>query len=302
MPNSRRNDSNANAKDFFSSINLKVFFFFLLSVMWVSIMLRLLNIVMHHLFRSTTGTVLLLVFFHGLELLLGSLSLDALNDVVEGQNSENRNTSLLANLANGAGSVGAVIRLALLLALAGCLLLSVKGDNDSNKLTSLALDNADGLSDSSAGSHDIVNDNNLLALETLTNHQTTLAVVLDLLAVVDEAKVAILVLVNAGELLSGGCAKGNALVGGAEEDIELELGMGRAVLSDGASIGFTDSADQFALGEQTAVEEVRRDAAGLESKRTESQDVGREGERDEVTLVGGESSCGRHGGGGVQGG
>lgn len=249
---------------------------------------------MFRLFRLAAGTVLFLVVFHAFELLFGGLSFDALNDIVQGQDSQDRDTSLLADLTNGAWSVGAIIGLALLLTLAGSLLLSVEGDNDADQLATLALDNADSFSDGSACGHDIVDDNNLLALETLANHQTTLAMVLDLLAVVNETEIAILFLVNASKLLSSGGAERDTLVGGTEEDVELELGMGGAVLGDGASVGFTDSADELALGEQTTVEEVRRDTAGLEGEGAEGQDVGREGERDEVALVGGESFCGRH--------
>lgn len=249
---------------------------------------------MLRLIHLAACAVSLLVVLHALELFLGSLALDTFNDIVEGQDSENGNTSLLANLANGAGSVGAVVRLALLLALAGSLLLSVEGNDNANELTTLALDNADGLSDGSAGSHDIVNDNNLLALEALANHQTTLAVVLDLLAVVNETEVAILCLVNASKLLGSGGAKRNTLVGRAEEDVKLELGVGGAILGDSTSVGLADAADELALGEQTTVEEVRRDTAGLEGEGAKGQDVGREGERDEVALVGGESFCGRH--------
>lgn len=249
---------------------------------------------MFHLFRLAASTVPLLVVLHTLELLFGGLSLDTLNDIVQGQDSQDRNTGLLANLTNGAWSVGAIIGLALLLTLAGGLLLSVEGDNDADQLTTLALDYADSFSDGSACSHDIVNDNNLLALEALADHQTTLAMVLDLLTVVNETEVAILFLIYASKLLGGSSAERDTLVGGTEEDVELELGMGVAVLGDGASVGFTDSADELALGEQTTVEEVRRDTAGLEGEGAKGQDVGREGERDEVALVGGESFCGRH--------
>jgi hypothetical protein len=249
---------------------------------------------MLHLVRLAACAVLLLVILHGLELLLSSLALDTFNDIVEGQDSKDGHTSLLANLADGAWSVGAVVRLALLLALAGGLLLSVEGNDDANELTTLALDDADGLSDGSAGSHDIVNDNNLLALEALANHQTTLAMVLDLLAVVNETEVAILGLVNASKLFSSGGAERDTLVGRAEEDVELELGVGGAILGDSTGVGLADAADELALGEQTTVEEVGRDTAGLEGEGAKGQDVGREGERDEVALVGGESFCGRH--------
>ena len=244
--------------------------------------------------RLAACAVLLLVVLHSLELLLGGLAFDTLNDIVESKDSKDWDTSLLADLTNGAGSVGAVVRLALLLALAGGLLLSVEGNDDANELTTLALDNADGLSDSSAGSHDIVNDNNLLALEALANHQTALAMVLDLLAVVNETEVSILCLVNASKLFSSGGAERDTLVGRAEEDVELELGVGGAILGDSTGVGLADAADELAFGEQTTVEEVGRDTAGLEGEGAKGQDVGREGERDEVALVGGESFCGRH--------
>lgn len=244
--------------------------------------------------RSAACAVLLLVVLHGLELLLGGLTLDTLNDIVKSKNSKDGDTSLLADLTDGAWSVRAVVGLAFLLALAGSLLLSVEGNDDANEFTTLALDNADGLSDGSAGSHDIVNDNNLLALETLANHQTALAMVLDLLAVVNETEVSILCLVNASKLFSSGGAERDTLVGRAEKDVELELGVGGAILGDSTGVGLADAADELTLGEQTTVEEVGRDAAGLEGEGAEGQDVGREGERDEVALVGGESFCGRH--------
>lgn len=238
--------------------------------------------------------VLLLVVLHSLELLLGGLALDTLNDIVESKDSKDGDTSLLADLANGAWSVGAVVGLTLLLALTRSLLLSVEGNDDANELTTLALDNADGLSDGSASSHDIVNDHNLLALEALANHQTTLAMVLDLLAVVNETEVSILCLVDASKLFSSGGAERDTLVGRAEEDVELELGVGGAILGDSAGVGLADAADELAFGEQTTIEEVGRDTAGLEGEGAKGQDVGREGERDEVALVGGESFCRRH--------
>lgn len=98
--------------------------------------------------------------------------------------------------------------------------------------------------------------------------------VLDFLPVESEAEVSKLLLVNAGKLLGRGGAQRDALVGGAKQDVKVEIWVRGAVLGDCTGVSFADAADQLALAEETAVEEIRALAAGFEGEVSKGQDAG----------------------------
>jgi hypothetical protein len=72
----------------------------------------------------------------------------------------------------------------------------------------------------------------------------------------------------------------DALVGGAEQHVELETGTGER-----GRITLAEHRDRFAIVEQPGVEEVRAVASGLELERAEAQSTARHGEVDESSLI-----------------
>lgn len=104
--------------------------------------------------------------------------------------------------------------------------------------------------------------------------------VLDLLPVEAKAQVSIFLLVDTGELLRGGGAKRDALVGWAEENVKLELGVRGGVLGDCACVGLADATDGSACAEQTAVQEVGRLTARLELEVAKGKNARGNGELD----------------------
>jgi len=112
--------------------------------------------------------------------------------------------------------------------------------------------------------------------------------ILDLLAVESVSDIPPAVLVQRSELLDGRRAQRDSLVSRAEEHVEAPVLVLVGVGVEGLRVGGGNCADEFGVGEEAAVEEVGRDAVGLELEGAEGQDVGGEAEGDEVGFPGGE--------------
>lgn len=156
-----------------------------------------------------TGPVLCPVLIQSLDVVLAALAPQKFDNVVECQDGEHGNAVLLPDLANRTGS-----RLAIIVVFSGRLLLPVESNDDADELAALPLDDVDGLPDSSAGSDDIVDDDNLLALERGTDDVAALAVGLGLLAVEAVALPAVLGSIEVGQLVDGCGGQGMPLYAG----------------------------------------------------------------------------------------
>ena len=146
--------------------------------------------------------------------------------------------------------------------------------------------------DRGAGSHDIVDNNNPLALQALADHEAALAVVLDLLAVESIADLTPPLLVKGTQLLHGRRAQRDALVGRAEEHVEAPACVVFGLGVERFGVGGGDGADELGVREEAAVEEVGAGAVGFQLEGAEGEDVGGEAEGDEGGFPGGEVSGG----------
>lgn len=118
--------------------------------------------------------------------------------------------------------------------------------------------------------------------------------ILDLLPVERISHLSPSSLIQRAELLNCGRAERNALVRRSEEHVEAPALVLFGVGVEGLRVGGGDGADELGVGEEAAVEEVGRDAVGLELEGAEGEDVGGEAEGDEVGFPGGEVGGGGH--------
>jgi hypothetical protein len=153
-------------------------------------------------------------------------------------------------------------------------LLTVEQNNDTGDDTTLLLDDTNGFTQSSAGSDDIVDDHDTLALERGTDNVSTLTVGLGLLTVEGVADIVPGVLarerVPHSELVGDSCADGDTLVCGSEDNVEVGLGVALGVSGDkrlgreNASVGSRGGTQQRCSVQKRGGKEVRRLAAGLQ--------------------------------------
>lgn len=217
-------------------------------------------------FKFALNTVLLAVGAHLSQVLaVGTLLLHVLHDVGHGHNGLDRDTEIPLDLLDSR-------HVAVLASL-----LAIYRHQNTRQLGLAVLDDLNRLADGGTGGDNIVNDQDL-ALQCRSDNRAALAMILLFLAV--EAVRRVLVVRGLSQGNDGGAGKRDTLVGGAKDDVVLN-----ARVVDGSGVELSDLGERSASVEETCVQEVGRDTAGLEGELSELQDLVLDGKLNELALV-----------------
>ena len=132
------------------------------------------------------------------------------------------------------------------------------------------------LADGGAGGDDIVHDQHA-ALERRTDEGSALAVILDFLAVEAPGRIAAMLF---GQGDGDRCHQRDALVGGAEQQVEFQSGVG-----DRGGVAASQAGQRRAAVEQAGVEEVGADPPGFQGELAEAQHAPMDGEIEKIPLI-----------------